>query len=111
MAPAGQPENISPPKKEGARLQIPTTNTARLIVEMPANAKLYVDDQPMKTSSTRRVFRTPTLEPGQAYYYMVRAEVVRDGKTLEQTKKVVLRAGEEIRATFTELGEVQTAAR
>jgi uncharacterized protein (TIGR03000 family) len=107
MAPA-QPETIAPPKREGA-WRMPSPTSARLIVELPKNAKLFVDDQPMKTTSAKRAFRTPTLEPGQAYYYMLRAEVVRDGKSFQQTKKVVVRAGEEIRATFPNLEQVQTA--
>src|SRR6516164_8001297 len=72
MAPA-QPETIAPPKKEGATWRMPSPTSARLIVELPENAKLFVDDQPMKTISAKRAFRTPTLEPGQAYYYMLRA--------------------------------------
>jgi uncharacterized protein (TIGR03000 family) len=107
MSPA--PESIAPPKREGATFRTPTPTSARLIVELPANAKLFVDDQPMKTTSTRRAFRTPTLEPGQSYYYMLRAELVHDGKTVQQTKKVVVRAGEEIRANFPSLEQIQTA--
>ena len=93
----------------GATFRTPTPTSARLIVELPANAKLFVDDQPMKTTSSRRAFRTPTLEPGQSYYYMLRAELVHDGKTVQQTKKVVVRAGEEIRANFPNLEQIQTA--
>jgi hypothetical protein len=40
---------------------------------------------------------------------MLRAEVVRDGKSYQQTKKVVVRAGQEIRVTFPNLEQVQTA--
>ncbi len=102
-------ETIAPPKREGATFRTPTPTSAQLIVELPANAKLFVDEQPMKTTSTRRAFRTPTLEPGQSYYYVLRAELVHDGKTVQQTKKVVVRAGEEIRATFPNLEQIQTA--
>ncbi len=75
---------------------------ARLIVEVPANAKLYIDDQLMKSTATIRSFSTPTLEVGQSYYYDVRVEVVRDGKTYEGSQRVVVRAGEQIRASFNE---------
>jgi uncharacterized protein (TIGR03000 family) len=84
-------------------------HTARLIVELPASAKLYVDDQPMTGTSARRVFQTPTLEPGRSYHYMLRAELVSGGKTYQETKKITLRSGEEIRASFPNLDEVQTA--
>jgi hypothetical protein len=50
------------------------------------------------------------LQAGQAYFYIVRAEVERDGAKLSQTKQVIVRAGEEVRASFTEL-ETTAAAR
>src|SRR5436190_218533 len=59
---------------------------AKLVVEVPADAKLYVDDQLMKTTAARRVFNTPTLEKGQTYYYILRAEMAIDGKTVSETK-------------------------
>jgi uncharacterized protein (TIGR03000 family) len=65
----------------------------------------------MKTESNRRTFRTPQLEKGQAFYYMLRVEVVRDGKTQSETKRVIVRAGEEVRASFPELEAVATAKR
>jgi uncharacterized protein (TIGR03000 family) len=74
-----------------------------MVVEVPADAKLYVDDQLMKTASERRVFTTPALDPGEIYYYIVRAEVVRDGQKISRTKRVTVRAGEETRAVFAEL--------
>jgi uncharacterized protein (TIGR03000 family) len=74
-----------------------------MVVEVPADAKLYVDDQLMKTTSERRAFTTPVLDPGETYYYIVRAEVVRDGQKISRTKRVTLRAGEEARAIFAEL--------
>jgi uncharacterized protein (TIGR03000 family) len=82
---------------------------AKLIVEVPVDAKLYIDDQPMKTTSTRRVFSTPALEPGQAYYYVVRVEVMRDGKPQSDTRRVIVRAGEVAQADFNNRGAVASA--
>jgi uncharacterized protein (TIGR03000 family) len=76
---------------------------------MPADAKLYVDDQLMKTTSDRRVFSTPRLEEGQDYYYILRAEVVRDGETMSRTKRIIVRAGEETRTSFPELAGEKVA--
>jgi uncharacterized protein (TIGR03000 family) len=76
---------------------------AKLIVELPADARLFIDDQPMKTPSAKRVFNTPTLQKGQAYFYDLRAEIVRDGKTITENKRVVVNAGAEIPVTFAEL--------
>jgi uncharacterized protein (TIGR03000 family) len=68
---------------------------------------LYIDDLPMKNASGTRTFSTPTLEPGQAYYYMVRAEVMREGKPVSETRRVIVRAGQTIRADFKDM-EVET---
>src|SRR5262249_34555546 len=86
------------------------SNRARLIVEVPTDAKLYIDDQLMKTTSGRRMFNTPTLEPGQAYYYVLRAEIVRGGQTFAATRQVVVRAGADARANFNDLELTAAAA-
>jgi uncharacterized protein (TIGR03000 family) len=84
--------------KDGASI-----NRAKLIVELPTDAKLYIDDQPMKTPSGRRVFNTPPLQPGQTYYYILRAEVVRDGQRKVSEQRIIIRPGQEARATFANL--------
>jgi len=76
---------------------------AKLVVELPADAKLYIDDRPMKAAAGVRTFNTPTLEPGQAYYYMVRVETMRDGKPVSETRRVIVRAGQIARADFKDL--------
>jgi uncharacterized protein (TIGR03000 family) len=98
-APAG--EQLGEPKKNGKSTMAPSK--AKLIVELPADAQLYIDDLPMKNASGTRAFSTPTLDPGQAYYYMVRAEVMRDGKPVSETRRVIVRAGQTVRADFRDL--------
>jgi uncharacterized protein (TIGR03000 family) len=101
-APAGGGGEAAPPPVKGGENKKETSATrAKVIVEVPADAKLYIDDQPMKTPSTRRVYSTPDLQPGEAYYYVVRVELVRDGQKQTETKRVILRAGQEVRADFT----------
>jgi uncharacterized protein (TIGR03000 family) len=88
-------------KKEGTKSGM--SGKAKLLIEVPEDAKLYIDDQLMKTTSAKRNFSTPALEPGQTYYYIVRAEVVRDGKSIEKTQRVIVRAGDQVRANFDDL--------
>jgi uncharacterized protein (TIGR03000 family) len=73
------------------------TNTAKLYVNLPADAKLTIDDNPTASTSESRVFVTPSLTPGKTFHYMLKATVVRDGKTEIVTKKVAVRAGEDTR--------------
>jgi uncharacterized protein (TIGR03000 family) len=103
MAPAPDSKPTTPPKKEGSASTLLPSNWARVIVQLPADARLYVDDQPMETTSARRVFRTPALEPDQIYYYELRGEIVREGKTLSQSKRILIRAGEEAHVSLGDL--------
>jgi uncharacterized protein (TIGR03000 family) len=87
-------------KKKGTML---STTKAKLVVELPADSKLFIDDVPMKNATGVRSFNTPALEPGQAYYYMVRVESTRDGKPVSETRRVIVRAGQVARADFKDL--------
>ena len=116
--PAGEP--IPPPAgAPGAPRKLPekrngTGTEARLIIELPADAALYVDDQLMKSASAHREFKTPSLDQGATYYYILRAELMVDGQKRTQTKQVLLRAGEVIETSFPDLQRVvttQTSAR
>ncbi|MBM4068653.1 MAG: TIGR03000 domain-containing protein [Planctomycetes bacterium] len=107
MVPKGE-EQAPPPKKEKDKGEV-QLNRARLIVQVPAGAKLFIDDQPMTSTSANRTFVTPVLQPGRTYYYEIRAEVVRDGRTVSENQRVILRPGEIARATFTNLAQPASA--
>jgi uncharacterized protein (TIGR03000 family) len=85
--PKGEPEKVPPPKKTS--LTVPAT----IVVSLPADARLFVDGAPTSSTSERRALVTPGLEVGTTYFYTVRAEVVRDGLTMEQTQRVLVRGG------------------
>jgi uncharacterized protein (TIGR03000 family) len=104
----------TPPKPTPPPKSTSVPGPARLIVDLPADAKLYVDGQLTKTSSARRDFSTPELEPGKAYFYELRAEVTRDGKAIDRTQRVTVRAGEISKVSFADLdrlGSAPTVAR
>ena len=81
----------APAKKPAPETRAPTR--AKLIVEVPAGAKLYIDDHAMTTPSQHRVYQTPTLEPGQTYYYEVRVETTHDGKALSPDEARAVASG------------------
>ena len=66
-------------------------------MSLPADAKLTIDGRPTISTSESRVFESPSLTPGKTCYYVLKATVVRDGKTATVTKEVVVRAGEDTR--------------
>jgi uncharacterized protein (TIGR03000 family) len=109
MPPAGGTE--VKPEKDTKDKESAVPAKAHLIVELPADAKLYIDDQLMKSSNaTKRTFSTPALQGGQSYYYDVRVEAVRDGKTYEGSKRIIVRAGEQIHASFNDAETGSTLA-
>jgi len=88
----------------------PAPAPAQVTVRLPANAKLYVDDTACPLTSDTRSFDTPKLQPGQKYYYDVRAEFVSSGSTVSQTQRVVLEAGQQVSVSFPQLTTPVAAA-
>jgi uncharacterized protein (TIGR03000 family) len=112
MPPAGEPGPMTGTKKKGPEPdggEASSASRARLIVELPAGAQLYVDDKPVAAAG-RKAFRTPELRPGASYYYEVRAEVMRDGQRVSETRRVVIRAGQVAREDFRSLGTAVSTA-
>jgi len=70
---------------------------ANLIVTLPADAKLSIDEAITSSTGTVRSFVTPELERGKTYYYTLKAEITRDGKAEIISREVEVRAGEATR--------------
>lgn len=84
-----------PPEKE--------ISTATIVVNLPANAKLTFDGASTMSTASTRIFVTPELEPGTTYSYVVKAEVMKDGKPVVLgEQKVTFRVGETKEITLTE---------
>jgi len=94
--PAGEPV---PPPKEKAQAGSP----GRIIVNLPAGAKVFVDDAPTQSVSTERTFVTPALEPGIGYIYTLRAELVENGTVHTDVQVVTVTAGESVAVSFPNL--------
>jgi uncharacterized protein (TIGR03000 family) len=99
--PAGGSPELPPPRKTPPKSKESTR--ANLIVQLPADAKLFVDGQLTRTTSKTRYFVTPPLQPGQIYFYDLRAEVVRDGQTVSLSRRVIVRPGESVTTSFAEM--------
>jgi uncharacterized protein (TIGR03000 family) len=90
--------NVSEPKKDEKKDGL--EENARLMIEVPSNAKVYVDGSLTKSGSEVRQFYTPALERGQSYFYDVKVEVEKDGKLLTANKRIYVKAGDVIRASL-----------
>jgi uncharacterized protein (TIGR03000 family) len=83
---------------------------ATLVVRLPENAELTVDNEATVSTSATRVLTSPPLEQGKDYNYTLRATVVQDGHTQTVSQLVTVRAGEETHVTL-EIPEAAIAAK
>jgi uncharacterized protein (TIGR03000 family) len=70
---------------------------ARVTVNAPAGARIYVDG----VRTAERSFNTPALQPGREYYYDLRVEMVRNGRAQSQARRVTVAAGRQVTVDFT----------
>ncbi len=93
---------VAPPVKRPAPTSLlpgetrnaPTRETSGLLtVWVPAAARVTINGLETKTSGSRRQYVSHGLKSGLTYKYVVRAEIVRDGKLVAETKTVQLTAG------------------
>lgn len=96
-APAADPAPTVPPPVESTRL---LRNSAELVVDVPADAKIFVNGNKTNTPGSQRRYVSAGLIPGQTYEYQVQAVVERDGKEQTVTKSVSLTAGSEVKLAF-----------
>ena len=73
---------------------------ATIVVRLPADATLMIDGAPTSSTQGVRRFVSPPLQPGKDYQYTLKAEVTRDGKKVEKTREVTVRAGQPSEVTF-----------
>lgn len=88
----------------------PTAAPARLTIDLPADAKLFVDGTATKGEGTVRNFHTPDLPQGQSFYYELKAEVMIDGKPVTESRKVIVKAGDALSESFPTLTAAVKAA-
>jgi len=85
-------------------------NRATIVVNLPADATLTFNGTPTRSTSERRVFTTPPLEPGHNYTYTLTARVTRDGQTTTTTREVAVQPGRSMEVTL-EIPTVTASAR
>jgi uncharacterized protein (TIGR03000 family) len=73
-----------------------STGTAYLNVSVPADAKVYLQNQLMTTEGTDRRFVTPQMVNGVQHIYTVKVEVVRNGQTISKTAQAIVAAGQQV---------------
>ncbi len=67
---------------------------------VPEDATVYVNGYQTKSTGNHRQYISNGLKPGLAYAYEIRVVVVREGKPLEETRKVTLVGGQRTAVAF-----------
>jgi uncharacterized protein (TIGR03000 family) len=78
--------------------------SATLVVTLPEDAKLMIDDHQTISTSAERVFTTPPLEGGKDFHYTLKAQVVRDGQVRSIVREVTIHSGELAQVSLEEPG-------
>jgi uncharacterized protein (TIGR03000 family) len=73
---------------------------ATIVVRLPADATLTVDDAATRSTGSLRTFVSPPLDSGKEYSYTLRAEEMRDGKKAVRKRDVKVRAGQTSEVNF-----------
>jgi uncharacterized protein (TIGR03000 family) len=75
---------------------------ATLIIRLPADARLVVDEKATEQTGEVRRFYSPPLPPGRTFRYTLEATWTSQGKTVLRKRVARVRAGEETRVDFLE---------
>ncbi len=93
-------------KKETSASAAPAT----VVVKAPLDVHITVNGILAERTKAEQTFTTPKLDAGRSYSYEFRAEAVRDGKTVLRTRKVIVNAGQESTADFSDLSRTDGPA-
>jgi uncharacterized protein (TIGR03000 family) len=94
-------EEVPPPESyTDQSIQSADENAAMIAVRVPANAELWFDGQKTSQSGQVRQFETPSLDPAQEYAYEIRARWTENGRNVERSRTVSVRAGDRLGVNF-----------
>jgi uncharacterized protein (TIGR03000 family) len=89
-----------------------TANDAvEMILKVPSTAELWFNGT--KTAAQTKAVRhfvTPALEPGQDYSYDIRVRWTENGRPVEQTRKILVRAGDRLTLNLMDLSKTPSKA-
>lgn len=78
-------------------------NTARVTVVVPEGAELWFNGAKTNQTGARREFATAPLTPGKDFRYRIKARWIEDGKPIELTQTIKVRANSTQTVDFTQI--------
>jgi uncharacterized protein (TIGR03000 family) len=102
----GDPPDVPSQQKQQKPEKLPDPvpadeSVSRIQVTLPAGATLSVNGTVTRKTGAVRDFHSPELEPGKAYIYTFKARWKEDGRMVEQTRTIQVRANDKKKLTFT----------
>lgn len=76
-------------------------NRAHIWLYLPAKAEVWVNGVKTKQTGEARYFYSPPLTPSRKYVYQMRVRWMKDGKPIEKTQRLLVRAGATVRRDVT----------
>ncbi len=99
-APPGFDFDPLEPARPGNTAVPKPANSGLISIWVPYDAKVIVNGHVTESVGTRRQFVSYGLQPGYSYQYEVKAQIIRDGKILEDVRTVTLTAGDDTAVAF-----------
>jgi uncharacterized protein (TIGR03000 family) len=84
----------------GAPTVVQRDSRVHFALTVPADARVYLLNQPTTVTGTVRHFVTPELTAGREYSYTIRVEVLRNGTTYAANSEMRIRAGENVNLAY-----------
>jgi uncharacterized protein (TIGR03000 family) len=103
--PAGIPVTPAAPAEQQQR-QMPRipegepASAAKVVIKAPVEMRILVAGQLTQRTGPEMTFVTPALKRGNTYSYVFTAEIERDGQKMTETRKVLVRPGEQAMVDF-----------
>jgi uncharacterized protein (TIGR03000 family) len=90
-----------PPADVAAPAAADAAAPATVDVRVPADAEVWFDGNATRQRGEMREFSSPPLTPGKEYHYDIRARWMDNGRPVEDTRRVSVRAGARTDVDFT----------
>lgn len=81
----------------GSDYRPPSDNRAHIWLRVPADAKVWFNGQTTTQTGTLRLYNSPVLTPGKKYQYEVRVRWMKDGKPIEEQRRIEVEAKDWLR--------------
>jgi len=92
---------VSPVSEEDYAYGSMATRIVELTLRVPSSAELWFNGKKAELQTgIVRPFATPELEPGWDYSYDIRVRWLQNGREVEQTRHVIVRAGDRVTLIF-----------